>query len=117
MKTLFIFLLGAVVGWWVGKRNTNITTPSRQKSGHPSSTEEGIQKPEALIERQAREKRENRERVLALVRERGEVTNADVERLLGVSDATATRVLDELEKEGALRQVGASGPFVRYERT
>ncbi len=113
MQTLFIFLLGAVVGWWVGKRNTDTTTPP---FGHPSSTEEGIQKPEALIERQAREKRENKEKVFALVRERGEATNADVERLLGVSDATATRVLDELEKEGALRQVGASGPFVRYER-
>ncbi|MBU1092326.1 winged helix-turn-helix transcriptional regulator, partial [Patescibacteria group bacterium] len=43
-------------------------------------------------------------------------TNEDVQNLLGVSDATATRYMDELEKEGLVRQVGTSGPNVYYEK-
>ena len=42
------------------------------------------------------------------------VTNNDVERLLGISDATATRYLDALEKEGLVEQVGTEGKGVHY---
>lgn len=42
------------------------------------------------------------------------ITNRDVERLLGVSDVTATRYLEELEREGKLAQVGKAGRFVSY---
>jgi len=34
-----------------------------------------------------------------------------------VSDATATRYLEELEKEGFIRQVGRTGRHVYYEKT
>jgi len=47
---------------------------------------------------------------------KGTITNKDVEKLLGVSDATATRYLDELEKKGLLRQVGDTGRGVFYEK-
>ena len=43
-----------------------------------------------------------------------QVTNDEVERLLRVSDATATRYLDLLEKEGKLRQEGKTGKHVVY---
>ncbi len=43
-----------------------------------------------------------------------EITNDDVEELLDVSDATATRYLSELEDEGKLRQVGTTGKSVYY---
>jgi len=39
-----------------------------------------------------------------------------VENLLLVSDATATRYLDELEKEGKIKQVGKTGKGVFYEK-
>lgn len=45
------------------------------------------------------------------------VTNDEVEELLGVSDATATRYLEALEQEGYLRQVGEQGRGVYYEWT
>jgi len=44
----------------------------------------------------------------------GRITNNDVEKLLGVSDATATRYLDKLEKEGKIWQEGKTGRFVYY---
>ena len=48
--------------------------------------------------------------------EKGKITNDEVERLLRVSDATATRYLDLLEKEGKLRQEGKTGKYVVYVR-
>lgn len=47
----------------------------------------------------------------------GQVTNDEVEKLLHVSDATATRYLDQLEKEGKIRQVGKTGKYTHYTST
>ena len=44
------------------------------------------------------------------------VTNDEVEKLLHVSDATATRYLSALEKEGKIQQVGKTGKAVEYTR-
>lgn len=44
------------------------------------------------------------------------ISNSEVQSLLKVSDATATRYLDELEKEGLIKQVGKTGQDVYYER-
>jgi predicted HTH transcriptional regulator len=71
---------------------------------------------ESFAEKQAREKKEGKQKVLEMLTERGEVTNKDVEQTLGVSDATATRYLNELEKEGMAAQIGKSGPYVSYRR-
>lgn len=61
-----------------------------------------------------RVKEDNLARSLTLARERGEVTNDDIEKLLGVSDATAERYLDLLESRGHLIQIGKTGKGVRY---
>ena len=45
-----------------------------------------------------------------------QVTNDEVEKLLHVSDATATRYLSALEKEGRIRQVGKTGHGVVYSK-
>jgi Fic family protein len=62
-------------------------------------------------------KEENLEKIRELFGGGAKVTNNDVEKLLGVSDATATRYLDDLEKEKFIRQVGKTGGHVYYEKT
>ncbi len=52
--------------------------------------------------------------VLDLAYESEEIANNDVERALGVSDATATRYLHELEAEGLLVRHGDKGRGVTY---
>lgn len=42
------------------------------------------------------------------------ITNNDIEKLLNVSDATATRYLNELEKENKIEQIGKIGRAVYY---
>jgi len=54
------------------------------------------------------------DKVLAEVQAKGAITNDEVQALLGVSDATAERYLEELEKEGKIAQVGKSGRIVAY---
>lgn len=55
---------------------------------------------------QSEHKAKNLEKVMAMAREKGEIQNDDVQYALGVSDATATRYLEELEKSGKLTQSG-----------
>lgn len=61
-----------------------------------------------------KESDKKREKVLKLLNEKGEITNDDVEKTLGVSDATTTRYLDKLEEEGKIVQIGKEGRFVKY---
>lgn len=72
-----------------------------------------------LIEEQAKEKQEHRQKILDFVAQGGletKIKNDDIQKLLGVSDATAERYLNELEKEGVLKQVGGEGRSVFYQK-
>lgn len=53
-------------------------------------------------------------KILATLERKSSITNDEVEKLLRVSDATATRYLSALEKEGKIRRVGKTGNGVVY---
>ena len=61
-------------------------------------------------------KRKKLDRVMSLFLEKSKITNDEVEKFLHVSDATATRYLSELEKEGKIKQTGKTGHAVSYSR-
>lgn len=61
-------------------------------------------------------KREKVDKILEMFSGLKEITNDEVEKLLHVSDATATRYLEQLEKEGKVKQVGKTGKGVKYQR-
>ena len=59
--------------------------------------------------------KENRKsQILELFKTKEELTNNDIEKFLAVSDATATRYLDELEKEGIIEVFGDSRRAAKY---
>ena len=59
--------------------------------------------------------KENRKsQILELFKTKRELTNNDVEKFLGISDATVTRYLDELEKEGIIEAFGDSKRVTKY---
>ena|SRR3989344_5597145 len=60
-------------------------------------------------------KRKKLERIMSLFLKQSSITNDDVQKLLYVSDATATRYLDQLEKEGKIRRVN-TGKYSSYSR-
>ncbi|MBP9822030.1 MAG: winged helix-turn-helix domain-containing protein [Candidatus Pacebacteria bacterium] len=94
MSNIIYLVVGAVIGYMVGKRNGT-----------------GV----GFGEKQVEEKKKNLEKILVMVGA-GRVTNNEVQQALGVSDATVTRYLDELEKQGKIRQVGTTGNAVFYEK-
>ncbi len=67
-----------------------------------------------FIAKQMEQKSQNKQEILEFVQQHGKIQNNDVEKLAGVSNATAERYLDELEKEGKLTQHGTIGQNVFY---
>ena len=70
-------------------------------------TDVPIARLQASVEKRRAKKREGLEKIIALAAHKGSIKNNDVELLLHVSDATATRYLEELVKVGRLERVGA----------
>jgi len=76
-------------------------------------------KPESfpdLIARQGEQKRIAKAAIRTALVAQQKITNDEVQKLLGISDATATRYLQELESENIIRQVGDVGSGVYYEK-
>jgi biotin operon repressor len=63
---------------------------------------------------QVAEKKQHMDTLMAYISEHGEVSNEAVQKLLGVSSATAERYLQELETWGHIEQVGETGKNVVY---
>lgn len=93
MKWLLILAIGVVLGFIFSKR--------RSKSFNV---------------RQSENKENNKKRILELLETKYEINNDDIQNHLAVSDASATRYLDELEREGKVKQVGKTGKHVYYEK-
>jgi len=66
------------------------------------------------VPEQSKNKRKRKEKILEFLQENGEVRNDDVEKMLGVSDSTAEKYLNELEKDGKILQNGKTGRSVFY---
>ena len=102
-------LIGAVVVWyWQRGRSTPMGPPAPE-----TSSADGL---EAHRIQQAEAKAEAREKIVAYLEAHNEITNEKVEELTGVSDATATRYLQELENEGRITQIGTVGRNVQYRK-
>jgi predicted HTH transcriptional regulator len=105
-----IFLAGVIVGI-VGAGMVYFAFFVWRKNGRKGK---GLKE---MNEEQAREKKENVKKVLDYFSGRERVSNNDIENLLGISDATAERYLQELEKQGRIKQVGEAGKYVYYQST
>ncbi|MFY9457505.1 MAG: DUF977 family protein [Candidatus Spechtbacterales bacterium] len=106
MPQFIIFLIIGVVGILIG---CYLALPKVRAKAHL-----GAKKKANIIKEQQAEKEENLSKIREFIRGRDSVTNDEVEKLLGVSDATTERYLDDLEREGILKQEGRTGRFARY---
>lgn len=105
MNTIYLIIgliIGFLLGWMLKPREIS-------KANKEAPQEQGY------ISEPMEEKTKNLAKIRAYIKTRDQVTNNAIEHLLGVSDATTIRYLDELEKEGLIRQIGKSGPSVYYQ--
>ena len=61
-------------------------------------------------------KRKKLDKVMTLFLKKQKITNDEIEKFLHVSDATATRYLNTLEKENKIKQNGKTGKSVFYSK-
>jgi hypothetical protein len=61
-------------------------------------------------------KRKKLDKIMTLFFKKSKITNDEVEKFLHVSDATAERYLNILEKENKIKQVGKTGHAVSYSK-
>ena len=94
MNYIIVLIIGFLIGWIFSSHKRKVSFISKQK----------------------RQKELDKETIYGLLETNHPLTNNDVEAMLGISDASATRYFDELEKEGKVRQVGKTGRHVHYER-
>lgn len=87
-----VALIGIALGMYIARRKANT----------------------GFIAKQMEQKTENKQKILEFIQANGKIQNNDVEKLVGVSNATAERYLNELEKEGKLTQHGTIGQSVFY---
>ena|SRR3989338_3510330 len=100
MTILAVFLLGLMIGAILA---TLFIRQRTVKSGIAMYTEQ-----------RTTEKQERKNKIIAFAKEKSTISNDDVQSLLNISDATATNYLQELERDGALKQIGTQGRYVRY---
>lgn len=97
MNPFIILIIGIVIGlgiaWLIKPPRKTVTLPNYN---------------------QQKKKESNKERVFEHLKEHDKASNDDIEELLGVSDATVTNYLNELEAEGSVKQVGNTGQGVYY---
>jgi predicted HTH transcriptional regulator len=61
-------------------------------------------------------KRKKLDKIMTLFLKKQKIINDEVEKFMHVSDATATRYLSQLEKEGKIKQTGKTGKSVFYSK-
>lgn len=112
MFYFFIFLAGfslALIIFFVRPFPSSVLTERRRvffkKKGQTFT---------GIAARKSKLKKENLNKVLELFNRENKLTNNDIETRLKVSDATAERYLDELEKQGHIKQIGKTGKSVYY---
>lgn len=59
-------------------------------------------------------KNENKNKILTLLASLHEASNSDIRQVLGVSERSVVRYMDELEREGRVIQVGKTGRGTIY---
>lgn len=60
-------------------------------------------------------KQEAKNKILEMLNGKRKVSNQDVVKMLGISSMSVVRYLDELEKEGKVKQIGKTGKKVFYQ--
>ena len=99
--------IGSTIVWLLTRKKVK-ELEKRLEEGNPL---------EAFSQKQKEQKQERKTKILELLQKEESITNNQVEKMLGVSDATATRYLEELEQEGEIQQIGTEGRSVHYKLT
>ena len=112
MNQVVIYIVIGAIGVWLGRF---LGEKRKGVWAKPADREEMVKmqtQAKAAISKKVQTKKD---KIFQAAKQKGKITNNDVERMFcGMSDSTAGRYLNELEKDGKLKQVGVHGRGVYY---
>ena len=118
---MIYFIIGlavGIVGTYFLMRPKKQVKTSTPEAGEPSLTNELIEEKQKNLEKArafiAKKAKENPGEI-ADASHGARITNDDLQKELGCSDATIVRYLNDLESEGLIKQVGKTGKYTYYE--
>jgi len=114
MDTLNLILILAVAGlivwvWKLRKENGELKVAMMENLFEGNDNDCPVELSEA---QEAKE--EKKRQIVEYLKTNGKISNDEAEKLIGISDSTATRYLQELEDEGLVSQQGQTGHAVFY---
>jgi predicted HTH transcriptional regulator len=86
-----------------------------QKRAKVETIKQVVNTNRTIVDR-SRHKLANKQKILDYINRKGRASNAELRELIGVTDRTIVRYMDELEREGKIRQIGDTGRGVFYHR-
>jgi hypothetical protein len=86
-----------------------------QKRAKVETIKQVVNTNRTIVDR-SRHKLANKQKILDYINRKGRASNAELRELIGVTDRTIVRYIDELEREGKIRQIGDTGRGVFYHR-
>jgi len=104
-----IIILAVAVLFWIGFSHVR----KQAKKHSVSPAEEAVGICSVAFERRSRKETKKKE-ILALLKEKGQLDNSDIRKMLGLSARSVVRYLDELEQKSKVEQVGRTGQSVIY---
>lgn len=113
-RRLLLTLMTFFKKLWIGKRDVEDFVSPKADCVQPTEDAPPQGPERGLIEEKEDFKRKNLAKLRDYIKDKERVSNDEVEKMLNVSNATATRYLDKMEKEGLLEQVGHIGQGVYY---
>ena len=119
MNLILIFLLGIIIGagvvWMIMKKKNKELEIDLKRMEKEKQEEERVASGLADFNSKMQEiKENNKQKILKQLAERGKIKTNEVADILEVSRATAFRYLEELEREGKIKQIGTFGKNVKY---
>lgn len=119
MNLILIFLLGIIIGagvvWMIMRKKNKELEIDLKRMEKEKQEEERVASGLADFNSKMQEiKENNKQKILKQLAEQGKIQTNEVADILEVSRATAFRYLEELEKEGKIKQIGTFGKNVKY---
>ena len=119
MNQVLVFIFGAVLGGvvaglWFAKKCREIKNDLARTEKELEKEKEILGGFEEYNKKINQIKEEIKQKILDIIKEKGNIQTKEVAELFEVSRATAFRYLEELEKEGKIEQMGAFGKEVKY---
>lgn len=109
MRNFISILSGVVTGLIIG------LFLWRKKNSSLNADKNNNDELQGIVKDRSDQMEKNLAKALEFIVDKKKITNDELQSYLNISNATAARYLEELEKRGRLKQIGETGKYTYYQ--